>query len=78
MRHSFIFSFLSLQLLILHSYLLGTSVVCLLAVKLKKKKRQESEQARERERERDNEREGERESPAFLHAVGIHGFIDFL
>lgn len=53
MRHSFIFSFLPLQLLILHSYLLGTSVVCLLAGKLKKKKRGEraSEGVRERERE---------------------------
>lgn len=50
MRHPFIFSFLSLQLLILHSYLLGTSVLCLLAGKLKKKKK-ESERARVRERE---------------------------
>lgn len=53
MCRSFIFSFLSLQLLILHSYLLGTSVVCLLAGKLKKKKGCERASGRQRERERE-------------------------
>lgn len=78
MRHSFIFSFLSLQLLILHSYLLGTTVVCLLAVKLKKKKdRRASKHERGRERETMRERERESLQPFSMQWAFTASLISF-
>lgn len=54
--------------------LLSSWHLCCLPVGRKIDKRLESKQAREGGRKK----ERKRDSPAFLHAVGIHGFIDFL